>query len=205
MKLEVYNLENKKVGEVEVSDEVFGTDVKPHLHHEVVRWQLAKKRAGTHDTLTKGEVNRSTKKLGKQKGGGGARHGSRKANLFTGGGVIHGPHPRGHEFKLTRKTRRAALRSALSEKALAGRLKVVDRWEMAAPKTKLAATSLTTLGVSKALVVDQANDPLQLSIRNLPRSKFLRSEGINVRDVLHHDFVVITEAAIRAIDGVLKS
>lgn len=205
MKLDVYNVQNSKVGEVEVSDEVFATEVKPYLHHEVVRYQLAKRRAGTHSTKTRSEVAGSTRKLIKQKGSGGARHGSIKSNLYPGGGVIFGPRPRSHAFDLTKKMRRGALRSVLSQKVVEGRLKVVDRWEMAAPKTKQVLATLTQLGATRALVIDLDNETLKLSIRNLPKSKFLRSEGINVIDLVHYDTVVITEAAVRAIDGVLKS
>jgi large subunit ribosomal protein L4 len=205
MKLDIYNLQNDKVGEVEVSETVFGAEVKQHLHHAVVRYQLAKKRAGTHASLTRGEVSGSTRKLFKQKGTGRARHGSIKAPIFVGGGVVFGPTPRDHSHKLPRKVRRGALRSALSQKVEEGKLKVVDAFALPAPKTKALVQHLTQLGVSRALVIDIDNETLKLSIRNLPTSKFLKTGGINVRDIVHYDHVVITEAAIREIDGVLKS
>lgn len=204
MKLAIYNLSNEAVGEVEVSDAVFGAEVKPYLHHEVVRYQLAKKRAGTHQTKTRGMISGSTRKLYKQKGTGRARHGSMKAPTFVGGGTVFGPQVRDHSFKLTRKTKRSALRSALSQKVAEGKLKVVDRFELDAPKTRVAVGHLSTLGAESALVIDLANETLKLSIRNLPSSKFLQSVGLNVRDLVHFDHVVITEAAIREIDGVLQ-
>ncbi len=204
MKLEVYNLQNKKVGDVDVSDEVFGAEVKPHLHHEVVRYQLARKRAGTHATKTRGEVNRTTRKMYKQKGTGNARHGSRKAPIFVGGGTVFGPTPRNHAFHLPRKVRRGALRSALSQKVGEGKLKVVDSFVMEHPKTRQALAHLAALGVNRALVIDIDNETLKLSIRNVPTSKFLKTGGLNVRDLVHYDHVVITEAAVREIDGALK-
>lgn len=204
MKLDVYNLQNVKVGEVEVSDTVFGAEVKPYLHHEVVRYQLAKRRAGTHKTKTRSEISGSGRKLFKQKGTGRARHGSIKAPTFVGGGTVFGPLVRDHSFKLPRKVRRGALRSALSEKVAQQSLKVVDRFDLEAPKTRAVVQHLVALGVTDALVVDVENETLKLSVRNLPTSKFLQHVGLNVRDVVHYAHVVITEAAIRAIDGDLQ-
>ncbi len=204
MKLDVYNLDNAKVGEIDVSDEVFAVEVKPHLHHEVVRWQLAKRRRGTHKVKGRSEIVGTTHKIYRQKGTGNARHGSRKAPIFSGGGVVHGPSPRNHAFKLPKKVKRGALRSVLSQKVGEGKLKVVQAFELSEPKTKLALAHLARLGAERALVVDVDNETLKLSVRNLPTSKFLRSVGINVRDLVHYDTLVITETALREIDGVLK-
>lgn len=204
MKLDVYNLQNAKVGEIDVSDAVFGAEVKPHLHHEVVRYQLAKKRAGTHKAKTRSEVARTTKKLYKQKGTGNARHGSRRAPIFVGGGVAFGPTPRSHAIKVPRKVRRGALRSVLSQKVGEGKLKVIESWDMDAPKTKVALAQLEALGATSALVVDVENEKLKLSVRNLPQSKFLKTGGLNVRDLVHYDHVIITQSAIQQIDGALK-
>jgi large subunit ribosomal protein L4 len=121
-----------------------------------------------------------------------------------GGGTVFGPTPRSHAFKLTRKTRRAAVRSALSQKVAEGKLKVVQSWAMDTPKTRAAVQQLEKLGAARALVIDVENRELGLSIRNLPTSKFLQTVGINVRDLVHYDHVVITEAAIREIEGALK-
>lgn len=205
MKLDVYNLENAKVGTVDVSDEVFAAPVKPHLHHEVVKWQLARKRRGTHKVKGRSEVAGSGKKLFKQKGTGRARHGDIKAPIFVGGGQIHGPQPRDYSYKLPKKVKRGALRSALSQKVAEGRVKVVDAFDLAEPKTKAALGALAALGAVNALVVDIENDSLKLSVRNLPKSKFVQSVGVNVRDLIHYDHLVITRGAIEAIDGVLKS
>jgi large subunit ribosomal protein L4 len=204
MKLDVYNLNNEKVGQVEVSDDVFGAEVKPHLHHEVVRYQMAKRRAGTHATLNRHNVSGSTRKLLKQKGTGGARHGSIKAPVYVGGGIVFGPMPRDYSFKLPKKVRRGALRSVISQKLGEGKLKVVAGFEMEAPKTKAAWQTLTNLGAPKALVVDIDNEKLKLSLRNLPDAKYLQSVGLNVYDVLAFDHLVMTEAAVKHIDGVLK-
>ena len=204
MKLDVYNLQNVKVGEVEVSERVFGTEVKPYLHHEVVRYQLAKRRAGTHKTKTRSEISGSGKKLYKQKGTGRARHGSIKSPTFVGGGTVFGPLVRDHSFSVPRKVRRGALRSALSEKVAAQSLTVVDKFDLDAPKTRAVVEHLTALGIKNALVIDVENETLKLSVRNLPTSKFLQHVGLNVLDVVHYGHLVITEAAIRAIDGDLQ-
>ena len=205
MKLDVYNTQNKKVGDVEVSDEVFGAEVKPHLHHTVVKYQLAKRRAGTHSTLTRAEVAGTTKKMYRQKGTGRARHGNWKSPTMPGGGRAHGPKPRDYSLKVPKKMRAGALRSVLSQKLADGKLKVVDAFELAGPKTKEAAGYLTSLGSGSALVVDVDNKNLQLSVRNLADAKFLPSEGLNVYDVLNYDNLLITQAAVQAIDGRLKS
>lgn len=204
MKLDIYNLNNEKVGQVEVSDDVFGAEVKPHLHHEVVRYQMAKRRRGTHATLNRKNVSGSTRKLLKQKGTGGARHGSIKAPVYVGGGIVFGPMPRDYSFKLPKKVRRGALRSVISLKQGQGKLKVISGFEMESPKTKAAWLTLTTLGAAKALVVDVDNEKLKLSLRNLPDAKYLQSVGLNVYDVLAFDHLVMTEAAVKHIDGVLK-
>jgi large subunit ribosomal protein L4 len=204
MKLDVYNLQNAKVGEVDVSDDVFGVEVKPHLHHEVVKYQLAKRRAGTHKVKGRSEVNRTSKKLYKQKGTGNARHGSRRAPIFVGGGVVFGPTPRSHAIKVPRKVRRGALRSVLSQKVGEGKLKVLDSWAMDGPKTKVALAHLMALGATSALVVDVENDALKLSVRNLPSSKFLKTGGLNVRDLVHYDHLIITQSALQEIEGALK-
>jgi large subunit ribosomal protein L4 len=149
-------------------------------------------------------VSGSTRKLLKQKGTGGARHGSIKAPVYVGGGIVFGPMPRDYSFKLPKKVRRGALRSVISQKLGEGKLKVIAGFEMDAPKTKAAWLTLTTLGAPKALVVDVDNEKLKLSLRNLPDAKYLQSVGLNVYDVLAFDHLVMTEAAVKHIDGVLK-
>jgi large subunit ribosomal protein L4 len=203
MLLDVVNIKNEKVGEIEVSDTVFGAEVKPHLHWEIVRYQQAKKRRGTHNTRTRGKVRGSTRKIYRQKGTGRARHGDIKAPIFVGGGVIFGPQPRDYSFNPPKKVRRGALISALSEKASDGRVIVVDSLDFDQPKTRQAVDTLKTLGVESALVVDLENENLKLSVRNLPKSKFLRREGVNVYDLLRHDHVVITQDAMGELNGAL--
>lgn len=205
MKLDIVNEAKEKVGDIEVSDEVFGAEVKPHLHHLMVRYQMAKRRRGTHATLNRKNVTGSTRKLFRQKGTGRARHGDIKAPIYRGGGIVFGPMPRDYSFKVPRKVRRGALRSALSEKVAAGRLIVVDRFEWDAPRTRRAVSAFGSLEVRRVLVVDGENETLRLSVRNLPDSKYLRADGVNVYDVLNHEYLVITESALRALDGALKS
>jgi large subunit ribosomal protein L4 len=205
MNLDVYNLDNAKVGEVAVSEEVFGAEVKPHLHYEVVKWQLARRRAGTHKAKTRSEVSATGAKMYRQKGTGNARHGSKRVPTFVGGGVAHGPSPRNYEYKLPKKVKRGALRSALSQKFAEGRIKVIDAFDLNEPKTTVAQLHLSKLEASNALIVDIDNHSLKLSVRNIPEAKFLASVAVNVRDIIHYDNLVITRSAIEAIDGALKS
>lgn len=205
MKLEVYNLSNQKVGEVEVADEVFGAPVKPHLHHTVVRAQLSSRRAGTVKVKSRGDVSGSGSKIYRQKGTGRARHGSRKVNIFVGGGVAMGPQPRNWALKVSKQVRRAALKSALSEKVQQGLLKVIDDFSLPEIKTKSALSALQTLQTRKALVVDlAANHNLKLSVRNLKDYKYLATEGLNVADVLRFEHVLVSRAALDAIQGRLS-
>lgn len=205
MLLDVVNLQNSKVGQVEVSDAVFGAEVRPHLHWEMVRYQMAKRRRGTHSTKTRAEVTGSTRKLYKQKGTGRARHGDIKAPTFVGGGTVHGPKPRDYSLRTPRKVRRAALISVLSQLVGEGRVKVVDTFALDAPKTKNVATALQALEASRTVVVDSENPNLQLSVRNLASAKFLLTEGVNVYDLLRFEQLVITRDAIAKLDGALKS
>jgi len=201
MELKVHNINGEVVGQIEVSDAIFGAEVKPYLFWEVVRWQQAKSRAGTHATKTRHFVSRTTKKAYRQKGTGRARHGDYGAPTFVGGGVAHGPQPRSYEFKVNKKTRRAALRSALSLKVNTSRLTIVDGFDLSEPKTRLAASALDALGAKRALVIDGENELLQRSVRNLPNAKFLHVDGLNVFDLLKFDTIVATRAAIQEMEG----
>ena len=205
MRLITYNLNNEPVGEIVVSDAVFGAEVRPHMHHEAVRHYLASQRSGTHATLNRKRVSGSTRKLYKQKGVGRARHGSVKANNFVGGGIVFGPQPRSYDYKLSRNFRRSALRSALSEKVASGQLKVVVDFSMATPKTKDAQATLGRLGTPSALVVTAENASVEKSVRNLQTSSHARPEQLNVYRVLSHKSLVITVEAIQNLDGVLQS
>lgn len=205
MLLDVVNLQNSKVGDVEVSDAIFGAEVKPYLHWEMVRYQMAKRRAGTQATKTRSARHGTTKKMYKQKGTGRARHGAATAPLFVGGGIAHGPSPRSFALRTPRKVRRGALVSVLSEFVRDGRLTVVDAWELEAPRTKDAAAALEALGAPRTIVVDGDNTNLRKSVRNLATAKYLTVQGVNVYDLLQFDHLVITREAIAQLNGELQS
>ena len=201
-KLNVIDLSGANVGELEVADEVFATEVKEHLLWEVVRSQRAAKRAGTAHTKTRAEVTMTKAKVYNQKGTGNARHGSRRANVFKGGGVVHGPRTRDHSIRVNRKAIAGALRSALSLRAQAGNLVVVKEFSGDAPKTKALHAVLAKLEAKKALLVDDAgNDWLKLSSRNLTCADFLADGGLNVYDILNHTKVFISEASLRKVEA----
>jgi large subunit ribosomal protein L4 len=198
MELDVINRQGTPIEKVAVADQAFALEVKPHLFHQVVRMQLARRRRGTASTKTRGEVSGGGKKPWRQKGTGRARQGSSRSPLWRGGGVALGPKPRDYAYKLPKKVRRAALGSALSLKTQEGLLKVIDHFEFPAPKTKQMVGFLKDLGIEKAaiiLLVDD-NPNVQLAARNLPDVKVLRVEGINVYDLLTHDYLICTPEAL---------
>ncbi len=202
MKTKVLNLDNKAAGDVELSDSIFGLEPRVDLIQRVVIWQLAKRRAGTHKILTRGEINRTKKKLYKQKGTGQARHGARSAPLFTGGAKAMGPVTHSHEFDLPRKVKALGLRHALSAKARDGALVVLDEAKSKDIKTKVLAEQFGKLGVGRALVVDGEFDKnFQLSARNLADVALLPVAGINVYDIIRSDKLVLTTAAVKAIEA----
>jgi len=202
-KIDVYDLERKKVGELDLADEVFAAEVKEHLLHEVVVAQLASRRAGTHAAKERAAVQGSSKKLYKQKGTGNARHGSIRAPSYVGGGRAHPPRPQDWSFRPPRKVRISAMRSALSLLFKEGRLTVVDSISFDAPKTKHLASVLSTLQAAKStLVVDErGNENLKLSIRNIVGSSFLPPEGVNVYDLLKHEHLVVSKGAAKALEA----
>jgi large subunit ribosomal protein L4 len=203
MKVKVFNLKREDVGELELSDEVFGTEVKEQLFYEVVKAQLASRRAGTKATKERSAVSGSSKKLYKQKGTGRARQGSLRAPHHPGGGVAHALEPKDWGYRPPRKVRIGALKSALSLFAKEGRLIVLENLELPEIKTKAFAQTLSTLKADKkALVVDTAsNEKLVLSIRNLEDHQFLPPEGVNVYDLLRHDHLVVTRDAAKALEA----
>ena len=203
MKVKVYNLERKEVGDLELSDDVFGTDVKEHLLHEVVTAQRASRRAGTQATKERSAVRGTNKKLYRQKGTGRARQGGARAPHRVGGGVAHALEPRDYGYRPPRKVRLSALRSALSLFAKEGRLVVVDKFDLVEIKTKVVAQTLGTLQADdKSLVVDSSgNDNLVCSIRNLKSHQFLPPEGVNVYDLLRHKHLVVTKDAAKALEA----
>lgn len=199
--LEVYNFSGKKVSQAEFEDAVFGAEVRPYLHTEVVNWQRACRRAGTQSALTKGEVTGSTKKPFPQKGRGSARQGSARKNPHQiGGGVAFAPKPRDYSFALPKSKKRAALASVLSCRIQEGRLKLIDELAFAEPKTKKVCELLGNFNLGSCLVVDEDNNGLRLSSRNHPEVKYLKQEGVNVLDVLKYPFVLMTVAAARNLE-----
>lgn len=208
-KLDVKNTAGKNVGSIELDDAVFGVEVHEHLLWEAVKWQLAKRRAGTHSTKRIGEVRGSSKKVWKQKGTGQARQGSRKAPHWVGGSSVFGPRPRDYEYNMTKKTKKAALRSALSLRASEQKLVVLDAFTSDG-KTKSVAGVLAALGTaqpaSKVLLVDSKdNQLLARGAKNLASSKWLAPEGLNVYDILRHETLVLTQAAAKAVETALKA
>jgi large subunit ribosomal protein L4 len=199
---DVFNLKREKVGSIDLADEVFGTEVREHLFYEVVKAQLASKRQGTQCAKNRSAVSGSTKKLYKQKGTGSARHGSKRAPLFVGGGKAHPPRPRDWSYEPPRRVRAQALTAALSKFGKEGRLVVVDKFDMAEIKTKKLLETLTALKAQhKTLVVDGSdNDNLRLSIRNCTQHQFLPPEGVNVYDLLRHDTLILSKDAAKKLE-----
>ena len=202
-KIDVYNLERQKVGEIELADAVFATDVKEQLLHEVVVAQLASRRAGTHAAKERSAVAGSKKKLYRQKGTGNARHGSIGAPIYVGGGRAHPPRPQDWSYRPPRRVRQGALCSALSLLLKEGRLTVVDEFQFADPKTKRFARILEALRAPRCTLVvdDGSNQNLKLSIRNLERSQFLPPEGVNVYDLLRHEHLLVSRTAAKALEA----
>jgi large subunit ribosomal protein L4 len=200
-KVNVYNLKRESVGQLDLSDEVFGAEVNEALIYDVLKAQLASRRAGTHKTKGRSEVSGSTRKVLRQKGTGGSRHGSIRAPIYVKGGQVHGPTPRDYGYKPPRQMRAGAMRSALSLKLKEGNLTVVDKFELPEIKTKNVASALKTLQVEKGtLVVDvKDNEKLRLSLRNLAESTYLPPEGVNLYDLLRHQNLVVTKDAVAAL------
>jgi large subunit ribosomal protein L4 len=200
-KFDVYDLDRKKVGEIDLADAVFAGEVNEHLFYEVVKAKLASDRSGTHAVKNRSLVSGGGKKPWRQKHTGRARQGSTRASQFVGGGKAMGPKPRDYAYDVPRKVRQAALRSALSMRSRDHKLLIVEKWQPEAPRTRSAAQVLEKLGVKKALVVDAAaNRNLARSVRNLEGSDFLAAEGLNVYDILRHDALVLTAETARKLE-----
>ena len=202
MKTKVLNLDNKAAGDVELNDAIFGLEPRQDLIQRVVVWQLAKRRSGQHKVLTRGEINRTKKKMYKQKGTGQARHGARSAPLFVGGAKAMGPVSHSHEFDLPKKIKALGLRHALSSKAKAGSIVVLDEAKSKEAKTGALAKQFGKMNLgNRALVIDGEFDKnFQLSARNLADVALLPVAGINVYDIMKSDKLVLTTAAIKAIE-----
>ncbi len=203
-KVAVYNISGTQVGEVELSETVFGIEPNTHVLHEAVVMQQASLRQGTHKVKTRAEVRGGGRKPWKQKGTGRARQGSIRSPQWKGGGIVFGPTPRSYGYKLPKKVRRLAIKSALSSKVLDNDIIVLDQLSLAQPKTKEFAAILKNLNVDrKALVVTTAFDEnVALSTRNIPGVKFLSAEGLNVLDVLVYDKLIITKEAVSKVEEV---
>jgi len=204
MKLDVITLDSGKAGSIELKDDIFGIDdIRADILQRCVVWQLAKRRAGTHKIKTRNEVSRTGKKMYKQKGTGGARHGSRKAAQFVGGAKVFGPVNRSHEFDLNKKVRALALRHALSSKAKSGSIVVLDVATLAEPKTAAFRAQLAKMGLKNALFIagPEVDANLKLAARNVPNIDVLPDAGLNVYDVLRRDTLVLTRSAIEAIEA----
>jgi large subunit ribosomal protein L4 len=202
MQVQIRNLAADEVGSLELADAIFGVEVRPDILHRVVLWQLAKRRAGTHKVKTRAEIARTGAKLYKQKGTGRARHGSRRVNLFRGGGVTFGPVVRDHAVDLPKKVRALGLRCALSSKAAEGKLLVLDEARLAEPKTKTLLGVLDRLGLGSTLVITglEVERNFELASRNLPQIDVLPAQGLNVYDILRRDTLVLTQDAVRQIE-----
>ncbi|MCE8514841.1 50S ribosomal protein L4 [Ruegeria pomeroyi] len=205
MKLDVIKLDGSKAGDIDLDEALFGLEPRADILHRVVRWQRNNAQAGTHKVLTKSEVSYSTKKIYRQKGTGGARHGSRKSPTFRHGGVYKGPTPRSHGHDLTKKFRKLGLRHALSAKAKAGELVVIENAESEG-KTAALAKQVANLGWKRALVIDGAavNEGFARAARNIEGLDILPSMGANVYDILKRDTLVLTKAAVEALEARLK-
>lgn len=203
--VKVFNLKNQEVGTVDLPDSVFKTEVSSAIIHQAVVTQLAGRRRGTASTKTKAEVRGGGRKPFKQKGTGNARQGSTRSPLMPGGGESFGPKPRSYFKTFPKKMAQAAMRSALSDKFGSDRLIVIDDIKLAKPKTKDMAGVMSAFKLSKALIVDGENKNLELAARNLAKAKFLPTEGVNVYDVVNHEWLVISKKAAQALGERLAS
>ena len=206
MKMDVQTLDAKKSGSVTLDDGIFGLEPRKDILHRVVRYQLAKRQAGTHHVQERGEVKKTTKRIGRQKGGGTARHGNGSVSQFRGGGKAHGPRVRSHAHKLTKKFRALGLRHALSAKVAAKELIVLDDAVVKAAKTSELQKQLTKLGIVNGLVVSGAavDENFAKAARNIPNVDVLPSQGANVYDILKRHTLVLTKQAVADLEARLK-
>jgi large subunit ribosomal protein L4 len=206
MELKMTTLDGKAAGNVTLSDEIFGLEPRVDLIHRCINWQLAKRQRGTHKVKNRAEINRTGKKLSNQKGGGTARHGSHRVNLFRGGGRAFGPLVRSHATELPKKVRALALRHALSAKAKDGGIVVIDVATVKDAKTKGLQNRFGKLGFNNALIIDGAEIEanFRIAARNIPNIDVLPVQGINVYDILRRHTLVLTKAALDALEARFK-
>jgi large subunit ribosomal protein L4 len=206
MKFDMTSMDGAAAGSLELDDAIFGLEPRADLIARMVRWQLAKRQAGDHRTLGRAEIHRTGKKMYKQKGTGGARHGSARVPQFRGGGRAMGPVTRSHEHDLPKKVRALALRHALSAKVRAGGLVVWEKAELAEGKTKVLRESFAKGAIANALIIDgaQVHERFAVAARNLPRIDVLPVQGINVYDIMRREKLVLTRGAIEALEARFK-
>lgn len=204
--VDVYNTQREVVGQLELKDDIFAVEVKPHVLHEVVLYQLAKRRAGTAKVKGRSEVAGGGKKPWRQKGTGRARAGTIRSPLWRGGGIVHGPQPRSYLMRVPKKVRRSALKMALTQKLLDQQMTVLDQFQLERIKTQDFAGILNRFELKKTLVVlGQADVVVERSARNIPNVKVLRYEGLNVYDLLNYHSVLLTQASVGKIEESLAS
>ncbi|MHC1726278.1 MAG: 50S ribosomal protein L4 [Syntrophobacteraceae bacterium] len=202
--VDVFNLNREVTGRLELSDAIFGVPVKPHVLHEVVVYQQAKRRAGTAKVKGRSEVRGGGKKPWKQKGTGRARAGTSRSPIWRGGGTIHGPHPRDYDMRIPKKVRRLALKMALSQKVLDDTFKVLDVFQLERIKTRDFADLLNRFELRKTLIVlPEPDEMIEKSARNIPNVKILRSEGLNVYDLLNYHAVILSRECVSRIEEAL--
>jgi large subunit ribosomal protein L4 len=206
MELKVTTLDGNEAGSVTLSETIFGLEPRIDLIHRCINWQLAKRQAGTHAVKNRADIWRTGKKMYRQKGTGGARHGSARANLFRGGGRSFGPVVRSHAIDLPKKVRALALRHALSAKAKDGAILVVDKASVTEPKTKALLTRFAKLGLANALIIDgsEIEENFRIAARNIPNIDVLPIQGINVYDILRRQKLVLTKAGLDALEARFK-
>ena len=206
MKLDITTLGGEAAGSLDLSDDIFGLEPRTDILHRCINWQLAKRRAGTHKVKNRAEIWRTGKKMYKQKGTGGARHGSARVPQFRGGGRAFGPLVRSHAIDLPKKVRALALKHALSAKAKDGGIVVIDSTTVAEGKTKALKTAFAKLGLANALIIDgaQVDAKFFLAARNIPDIDVLPVQGINVYDIMRRHKLVLTRAAVDALEARFK-
>ncbi|NLF14122.1 MAG: 50S ribosomal protein L4 [Anaerolineaceae bacterium] len=205
MQVPVYNIQGEQVSEIELRDDIFAAPINEAIMHQALVRQLANARQGTHKVKTRGEVRGGGRKPRRQKGTGRARQGTIRAPHWRGGGVVFGPTPRSYEQKMPRKMRRQALRSALSAKASESQLRVLDAFQMDAPRTKEMISILKGLGMDSSVLIllPQSDDVILRSVRNLPKVRTLVAQYLNVRDLLKYDYILMPLASLEVIEGIL--
>src|SRR5215472_5581313 len=206
MELKIVSLDGRAAGSVELPDAIFGLEPRADILHRCVRWQLAKRQRGTHDVKNRSEINRTGKKMYRQKGTGSARHGPARVNLFRGGGRSFGPTPRSHAIDLPKKVRALALKHALSAKAKDGGIIVLEKATVKNGKTGALQKSFAKLGLTSALIIDGAEleANFALAARNIPNIDVLPVQGINVYDILRRPTLVLTKSALEALEARFK-